>query len=92
MTGLKGVGSKGWEEDDKCRGETGYPVKLWVNIMKTKVPQTIQFNTCQVLICEDLEARCQLTSENKYLCPENQEKLHRGLPCPGWSNVMEQHL
>lgn len=46
MTGLKGVESKGWEEDDKWRGETGYPVKLWVNVMKTKVPQTIQFDAC----------------------------------------------
>lgn len=86
MTSLRRIEGIGWEEDDKWR-EAGYPVKLWVNVTETEIPQNIQFDACQVLACGDLEAWWQLISEKKYLCPENQEQEYRKPPCPGWSNV-----
>lgn len=74
-----------WERDDLQRGSGGYPVKIWVNVTRKEVPQTVTFDACHVIACGSLSTQRQLSNENKYLCPE--PGVTRGFPCNGWNNV-----
>lgn len=86
-----------WKRHDQIRAETGYPVKVWVNVTKGYVPQSIMFDVCEVLACGYLNAQRQLSRENKYLCPEPKtSRMFEVPPCPnvwwttnhkGWSHM-----
>ncbi|XP_031446815.1 uncharacterized protein LOC116227583 [Phasianus colchicus] len=74
-----------WKKDDLQRGSGGYPVKIWVNVTRKEMPQTVTFDACHLIACGSLSTQRQLSNENKYLCPEL--GMNRGSPCNGWNNV-----